>query len=339
MKKEKIKEPIYVTGLARAGTTINLEILNKHPDTATHKYLHMPLPYLPYFWTKLAEKTSIFIEPRQRLHKDGIIVNRESPEALEEIIWDKFFDDYKSELKSNIFDENISNKDFEDFYKNHILKLLVKENASRYVAKNNYNITRMSYLLQLFPEAKFLLVIRNPINHIASTIKQCQIFEKMGENDQKLKRMTEIIGHHEFGPSKIYINVNNTQTVKRIKKLWDKEKNIKGWVLYWKSVYDFAAKQLKKNKRLRKNTLIVRYEDLCKEPRKMINKILTHTNLSKGKFQKIKEYYVKKIRCPDYYDFKFSKDELKMISNITKKTTDFFGYNGINDLRKKSPSL
>ena len=44
--------------------------------------------------------------------------------------------------------------------------------ASRYAAKNNYNLTRMEYLLKVNPGAKFLLYIRNPVNHIASLMKQ-----------------------------------------------------------------------------------------------------------------------------------------------------------------------
>ena len=33
-----IHRPIYICGLARAGSTILLELLNSHPDLATHKY-------------------------------------------------------------------------------------------------------------------------------------------------------------------------------------------------------------------------------------------------------------------------------------------------------------
>ena len=44
--KLSIDRPIYVTGVARAGTTIILEMLSKHPDLATHQYKHLLIPYL-----------------------------------------------------------------------------------------------------------------------------------------------------------------------------------------------------------------------------------------------------------------------------------------------------
>ena len=243
-----------------------------------------------------------------------------------EILWGKFFKDYKREDRSNVFNGEVSNERFELFYKKHILKLLVEQKATRYVAKNNYNITRLSYLLRIFPDPKFLLIIRNPINHIASTVKQCMIFEKMSKTDKKLKRMTEIIGHHEFGPSKIYINVDNTQEVKKIRRLWDQERNVKGWALYWNSLYGFMADQLKNNERLRKSTLVVKYEDLCRDPGNMISKILDHTELSPKKFQPIKERYINLIQEPKYYDFKFNEEELNIIDEITKDTAKNFGY-------------
>jgi len=163
--------PIYIMGLARAGTTIVLEILSNHADVATHRYIHTPMAYLPYIWTKFARKTKIFIKPVERIHKDGIIVNRESPEALEEIFWRDSFIGLHNEEISSVMNSSVSNKKFEKFYKNHMAKLLFNLRKSRYLTKNNYNITRMEYLLQLSPNSKFLLVIRNPVDHIASLIK------------------------------------------------------------------------------------------------------------------------------------------------------------------------
>ena len=57
MQKKSLKKPIFITGLARAGTTINLEMLDKHPDVATHKYFHIPLAYLSYIWRKFGKRT------------------------------------------------------------------------------------------------------------------------------------------------------------------------------------------------------------------------------------------------------------------------------------------
>lgn len=51
-----VDRPVYICGLARAGTTIILEILSQHPDVATHRYIHGAIPYLPYWWYRCASR-------------------------------------------------------------------------------------------------------------------------------------------------------------------------------------------------------------------------------------------------------------------------------------------
>ncbi len=318
---------IYITGLARAGTTIVLEMLSKHPDVATHRYIHTPMAYLPYTWTNFARKTKIFLNPVERLHKDGINVNRESPEALEEVFWRDNFLNLHDEDRSTIMNNEVSNKKFETFYRNHIAKLLFTFSKSRYLTKNNYNISRMEYLLQIFPKSKFLLIIRNPVDHIASLIKQNILFRKMGMKDPRLEHFTQLIGHYEFGYNRKSINVGNNQTIKTIREIWSKNYNdVKGWALYWASIYYFIADVLNKNKKLSKATLVVRYDDLVSNPSEIIDKILNHTHLKKEKFTKIKKYYIKNLHKPTYYQTSFSKQELKDIAEITNSTASLFGY-------------
>ena len=115
INKIEIDRPIYITGLARAGTTIVLEMLDKHPDLASHKYKNVLMPYLPDWFSQIADKFNFYTKPFERLHRDGILVNRESPEAVEEIFWQKFFNNLHNEKISNIVSRNISNPKFEKF--------------------------------------------------------------------------------------------------------------------------------------------------------------------------------------------------------------------------------
>jgi len=321
-----IEKPIYITGLARAGTTIVLEMLHKHPDLASHQYKHFLIPYIPHWIGQIFKKNMMFTQSYERLHKDGIIVTHESPEALEEIFWQKFFDRIHNENKSNIISMNVSNPSFENFYRNHIKKLILSQNSSRYLAKNNYNISRLEYLLKLFPNSKFLLIIRNPVEQIASLIKQSSLFLKMESENPFLKDWLRIIGHHEFGYNQVCINVGNTALIHNIRKLWrNKNTYVKGWAYYWVSIYDFIANLLNTNENLKKATLIIRYDDLCETPAKIIDQIIEHTELPIEKFEKVKDYYVKHLHKPTYYTPDFSKQEIACISEVTKATVARYG--------------
>ncbi len=285
LEQVDIDRPIYIIGLARAGTTITLEMLNQHPDVAGHRYLHMVLPYTPHWTQVIANYTPLMTSPVERLHKDRITVTRDSPEAVEEIFWQKFFENLHDETISNILDVQVQNLQFESFYRDHIKKLLINRNATRYLAKNNYNVARMEYLHRLFPDVKFIIIVRNPFDHIASLVKQDRILKELEYDDPRLLDWTKIIGHREFGTAKVCINFDNPKIIQRIRQLWNhKETYIEGWAVYWSETYSYILKQLKTKTNLAKASLVVRYEDLCENSEIMIDRIIDHIEVDSEKF-------------------------------------------------------
>ena len=322
-----IDRPIYITGLARAGTTITLEMLGKHPDVATHKYLHMVLPYTPHWTQQIANQTPIMKSPVERLHKDRIVVTRDSPEAVEEIFWQKFFENIHDETNSNVLDGQVQNPQFETFYPNHIKKLLIDQHATRYLAKNNYNVARMEYLQKLFPDVKFIVVIRDPFSHIASLIKQDRILKELEQENARLLDWTKIIGHREFGSARVCINFDDFSTAQKIRRLWDqRDTYIKGWSAYWAQTYSYIYRELQTKPNLAKASLIVRYEDLCESPEMTIDRIIEHIEVNPRMFNKIKEYYCRKLHKPTYYRTKYTKKEQENILNTTGKIAEKYGY-------------
>lgn len=323
----KVDRPIYVTGLARAGTTITLEMLSKHPDVATHRYLHMVMPYVPHWIQSLADKTPIMLSPTERVHKDRIMVNRNSPEAVEEIFWQRYFEDTLDETTSNVMRKDISNPEFEEFYRNHLRKLMQDQLSTRYAAKNNYNVARMEYIQKIFPNVKFLIIVRNPFDHIASLAKQDTILSEVERQDKRLLDWTKIIGHREFGGAKICINLDNTDTVQKIRDLWrNKRTYVTGWAIYWASVYSHVHQTLESNQKLAKAALVVRYETMCEEPDATIDQIVEHTELDPKKFEGVKKRYVKTLRPPSYYSVQYTEEEKESIKEITGPVAKLFDY-------------
>lgn len=327
MQDYRIDRPIYVTGMARAGTTITLEMLSRHPDIATHRYLHMVLPYTPHMIQIAANVLPLMKSPVERLHKDRMLVTRDSPEAVEEILWQRFFSSIVDESQSNILEGTSSNPEFEKFYREHIRKLLFNQKATRYAAKNNYNVTRMEYLQKLFPDVRFVIVIRNPFDHIASLAKQDRILGNLEHDDPRLLDWTKIIGHREFGTAKICINIGNSDTVERIRKMWThSDTYAQGWAVYWNAVYSYVHEKLEANPTLADACIVVRYEELCEFPEKIIDAIVEHVEIDPESFSPIKSYYSSRLTKPNYYRTEYTEQEQLDILQETEETANRFGY-------------
>jgi len=85
---KSVDRPVYVTGLPRAGTTILTEMLAQHPDLTSHRYSDFPNVWTPYWRNYLLGKTRIRTPVKaERAHGDRILVNNDSPEAVEEVLW------------------------------------------------------------------------------------------------------------------------------------------------------------------------------------------------------------------------------------------------------------
>src|SRR5690606_4177504 len=214
-----VDRPIYVTGLARSGTTVLLELLALHPDTVAHRYRDFPLVLTPWAWNWFVDRAGRGeAVARERAHRDRITVTSESPEAFEEVIWMTFFPDIHDPDRDASFDRDTSHPAFEAFYRDHIRKLLALRGGSRYLAKGNYNVTRLPYLRKLFPDARFVVPIREPQWHIASLMMQHRLFAAAEREDERVLRHMRRSGHFEFGLGRRPINVGNGAA--EVTRLW-----------------------------------------------------------------------------------------------------------------------
>ena len=75
------EDHVFITGLARAGTTILLNALYKSNVFASLSYSDMPFVLAPNIWSKISFNKKD-LEPKERAHGDGIKVSKQSPEAF-----------------------------------------------------------------------------------------------------------------------------------------------------------------------------------------------------------------------------------------------------------------
>lgn len=321
----EIDRPIYVTGLARGGTTILLEALAETPGVATHRYRDFPMVMAPLLSDRVVSRlASDRSDATERAHGDGLMVTPDSPEAMEEAIWMAYFDHLHTSDRCNVLGTETSNAAFESFYRDHVRKLLLARDGHRYVAKGNYNVTRLGYLLKLFPDARFVVPVRSPESHVASLIKQQSLFTKHCANNPRARRHLRRVGHFEFGPDRTAINVGNDEIAREIEALWSAGEEVRGWALYWRAIYDFVIEQNAADEAVRNATLIVRYEDLCGAPNETLNAIASHCGL-KGAEAALSNFATR-IQAPTYYQPDFTDEERKVIRNETAETAAQFSY-------------
>lgn len=316
--------PVYVTGLARSGSTILLELLARHAGFATHRYRDFPPVLSPVAWNWFVDRAGTARgEARERAHADGIEVTPESPEAFEEPVWMAFFPDLHEPGKDAVLDRRTSNPPFEAFYRDHIRKMLMVRGGERYLAKANYNITRIGYLLSLFPDARFVVPVREPVSHVASLMKQHELFCREGGIDPRVTRHMSRVGHFEFGLDRRAMPIDGNGEASLIAGLWEEGREIEGWAHSWAQVYGHLADRFNADPAVAEATLVVRYEDLCADPAATMREVLAHCRV---KDETIAEHAAARVRAPDYYAPDFTPAETRLIATITAPVADRYGY-------------
>ncbi len=325
LKDISVKKPVFITGLARGGSTLLLEIMNGVTGAATHRYADYPFLYTPYFWNVfLGLMPRVKEKPAERAHGDRLMITSHSPEAMEEVLWMGFFKDAHDPLHSNVLTHVRDDDKFAQFYTDHIRKLLYVRKARRYVAKNNNNITRIAYLQALFSDARFVVPVRDPVTHIVSLMRQHERFSKIHAKNKRGLNHMQRVGHFEFGLDRRPINAGNDYDVAQIQQCWNNGEEVKGWALYWVHLYGALQSQIKNNDELSNAVQIVRYEDLCENPQQQLSQIADHCDLE------MEADYIKgcatNICAPAYYDVNLDARDIAMIKDITSQTARLYGY-------------
>jgi len=278
-----LHSPIYISGMARAGTTILTEALATHPEVATHIYRDFPCLFTPYLWNRLLgtfDWVPFKKKPQERAHKDGIMVTNLSPEAMEEMLWMAFFRKLHDESHSVVLGTYTGNQPrdqkFSDFYKAHIQKLLLVRKKSRYVTKANYNLTRVSYILNILPDARFVMVVRHPLTHVWSSFCKDALFRKSQEQSSSSLIHMDQVGHFEFGYHRTLINTGEPLAMTFIQECFQKGDDVRAWAHYWAMLHRFIYSLAQIHPEIK----IVRHEDFVLEPEKNLREIYDHCRLT-----------------------------------------------------------
>jgi len=198
-----IERPVFITSLPRSGTTTLLQILCDTGSFAAHSYADMPFVLCPLLWHQLTKSFRRSDGARERAHGDGVLVNFNSPEAFEEIVWRAFWPKMYSGTCIRTWEAGLPDEEFVEFFANHMRKIILLRRQSpqtpRYVSKNNANIARLRLIGEMFPDSTVVIPFRNPRDHAVSLLRQHANFSALQEEDAFARQYMQYVGHQEFG--------------------------------------------------------------------------------------------------------------------------------------------
>ncbi|MCA9538512.1 MAG: sulfotransferase [Myxococcales bacterium] len=327
LRSVRLDRPVYITGMTRAGTTITLEMLARHPDAATFRYADLLCPHLPWLWDRLVvQRMGIDADqPQERPHRDRIMVTRASPEAGEEPLWIRGFPSVHDPSLPAVLDPAHPNRAFDRFYTATLRKLLLARGKARYVAKANYNVTRVRYLLGLLPDARFIVMVRDPFEQIASMMKHDRVLAEIDAREPRAATVRAGMGHFEHGPARRPIHAGDATAVRTIQRAWAGGDAVRGYALHWRSIYSHVL-ELLDDPAVAPHLLLVRYEDLIAAPGRTIDRMLGHAELDPSPFAATRAEYAARLSAPDYYRPEFTPAERDRIRAVTRSVAERLGY-------------
>lgn len=269
------ERPVFVTSLPRAGTTIVLEVLSRLPCMATHTYRDMPFVMAPVLWERISSRFRRRSEPRERAHGDGLAVNEDSPEAFEEVLWQR---QHPHKYKSGsiaLWGAGDVVPEFRELFIKHMRKIIcLRETGSacgRYISKNNANVARIGLLQQLFPDADILVPFRQPIEHAVSLWHQHLNFTDQHSNNRFIMDYMAYIGHYEFGALHKPVDFPGIEELL----VGLSPEMLDYWLAYWIAGFRHLLEQDQLN--------FIEYESLCTRPVENLTSLCEALNIGAGK--------------------------------------------------------
>ena len=252
-------DPVFITALPRAGTTILLHLLHDSGRFASHTYQDMPFVLCPMLWDRFSNSFAVDDDAKERAHDDGLKVSTSSPEAFEEMVWKHFWSEPYENDRIRPWRAEDQNPEFAAFFRTHMQKVIALRQTEasgplRYLSKNNLNIARLAAPPAPLQEGTFLIPFRDPVQQAASMRRQHERFLQLHAEDDFVREYMEAIGHHEFGKGLRPVDFGN----------WladaPSPDRLSFWLRYWTAAYAFVLEHAGSS------SVLVPYDRLTQDP-------------------------------------------------------------------------
>lgn len=266
-----IDRPIFVVGAFRSGTTVLEQTLAGHPEVGVFAFITNVTYLTPIAGFTLLRLMSRFglVEGRRMpyLHNPRLEFTPFSPFECE-WVWAQAG---KSLWDPECFDlttgAGYANPQFERMVRSSIQRHLLVQGAQRFLNKNPIHLLRLEYLHRLFPDARFVYIVRNPTATVLSHYRMVQ-------------RIAAVIHPHPEAKAAVERGLHLDVLTPRIKTrryaetlAWEQIHPLLGIAHQWHIMHETALASLEANAALAGQTLHITYEALNAEPGPTLAKV------------------------------------------------------------------
>jgi hypothetical protein len=281
-------QPVFISGLARAGTTILMRAFYETGLFRSLTYRDLPFVLMPGIWKQISKLSMQNKEAKERAHGDGIMVSFDSPEAFEEIFW-KTFCEYDYIFNDHIEPHLVSQEVISQFrtFVRQVVFSRDHPNQNRYLSKNNSNIFRLNAIREAFPEAKIIIPFRDPIQQSFSLFQQNNKISKMQEKDTFVRDYMEWLGHHEFGVTHKAFWFGKEFSMLETDYAPD---NVNYWLATWVNTYRYILNSAPPD------SIFFSFEEMCRSPKVILNHLFLQMDIPSKEASSVSE----KIEAPRF---------------------------------------
>lgn len=199
-----VKAPIFPLGNFRSGTSFLEKVIADHAEVGHFTYTSQIFPRSPIITSAVARRVPALNKPMKPFHVPND-VTVESPYEGEPI-WRFSRNHCWTDEPSNVLDGDFEDEAFAETLHKVINKHLISQGKTRFVNKNPWNTLRIGYLNKLYPDAKFVYIVRHPHRMLRS---QLDLEALCGRAFAQMDNYNETFSD-QFQPPRVFFRTENS---------------------------------------------------------------------------------------------------------------------------------